>query len=155
MDAQERSGFEVSGFEDCGPVLAVSALVSVAALAPASAGAATITVNTTNDEDGSGANCSLREAVGAAITNGDGDGCDTDDEVAGAYNTMAPGADEIVLSTPSRLRPGRGHRRRRRRADRDPQRNPAVRRTISMADLPLQNRVFALISGDADLTLGI
>jgi CSLREA domain-containing protein len=42
---------------------------------PASAGAATITVNTTVDEFNTGTDCSLREAVQAASTNGAFGGC--------------------------------------------------------------------------------
>ena len=54
--------------------IAVGAAVALALL-PGAAGAATINVDTTADEFGDGGDCSLREAIQAANTNADFDGC--------------------------------------------------------------------------------
>ena len=69
------------------------AIIAVLAMLPASAGAATITPNvTTDDFDAPGApdaNCSLREAIQAAVTNGTYGGCPTGDS----------GTDTILLTS--------------------------------------------------------
>src|SRR5262245_25512552 len=59
------------------PILRTAAAMGAVALMllPAAAGAATITVDTTDDEYGDGTDCSLREAVRAANTNANYDGC--------------------------------------------------------------------------------
>ena len=72
-------------------VLGFCVLAAFGALAPAIAGAATITPNILTDEDAANANCSLREAITAANTDGDHNGCNP-----GGANDVA---DTIVLQS--------------------------------------------------------
>ncbi len=62
-----------------------------ALMAPAGAGAATITPDVLTDEDTNNASCSLREAVTAANTDGDYNGCNP-----GGANDVA---DTIMLQS--------------------------------------------------------
>lgn len=71
----------------------VAVLFFTLAFAPASARAATITPDTTTDEDASNSSCSLREAVTAANTDGDYNGC----VAVGAMTDEGP--DTIVLQS--------------------------------------------------------
>src|SRR5688572_8125864 len=70
--------------------VAVAAALTVLA-APATA--ATLTPNITAEDSGT-ADCSLREAIDAAVANSDGGGCDT--ETTGPYGPAI--TDEIVLT---------------------------------------------------------
>jgi CSLREA domain-containing protein len=135
----------------------VAAAAAVAVLA-APATAATLTPNITAEDNGT-ADCSLREAIDAAVVNSDGGGCDT--ETTGPYGPLI--TDEIILTGgPYNLTNPTTNEDLNFNGDLDVGGNgpivirsdtPGVRRQISMG--PLADRMFELVNvnGVADLTL--
>ena len=135
--------------------VAVAAALAVLA-APATA--ATLTPNITAEDNGTD-DCSLREAIDAAVANSDGGGCDT--EKTGLYGPAI--TDEIVLTGgPYNLTNPTTNEDLNFNGDIDVGGNgpivirsdtPGVRRNISMG--PLVDRMFELVNvnGLADLTL--
>jgi CSLREA domain-containing protein len=135
--------------------LAAAAALAVLA-APATA--ATLTPNITAEDNGT-ADCSLREAIDAAIVNSDGGGCDT--ETTGPYGPAI--TDEIVLTgSPYNLTKPTTNEDLNFNGDLDVggggpivirSDTPGVRRNISMG--PLVDRMIELVNvnGIADLTL--
>jgi hypothetical protein len=133
------------------------AAATLAVLA-APATAATLTPNITAEDSGT-ADCSLREAIDAAVVNSDGGGCDT--ETTGPYGPAI--TDEIVLTAgPYNLTHPTTNEDLNFNGDLDVggggpivirSDTPGVRRNISMG--PLVDRMFELVNvnGVADLTL--
>jgi hypothetical protein len=134
------------------------AAVAALAVLAGSATAATLTPNITAEDNGT-ADCSLREAIDAAVANSDGGGCDT--ETTGPYGNDV--TDEIVLTgSPYNLTNPTTNEDLNFNGDLDVggggpivirSDTPGVRRNISMG--PLVDRMIELvnINGVADLTL--
>jgi hypothetical protein len=134
------------------------AAAAALAVSAAPATAATLTPNITAEDNGT-ADCSLREAIDAAVANSDGGGCDT--ETTGPYGNDV--TDEIVLTgSPYNLTNPTTNEDLNFNGDLDVGGGgpivirsdaPGVRRNISMG--PLVDRMFELVNvnGVADLTL--
>jgi CSLREA domain-containing protein len=138
----------------------VAAAAALAVLA-APATAATLTPNITAEDDGT-ADCSLREAIDAAVANSDGGGCDT--ETTGPYGNDV--TDEIVLDQDTQYTITIASTNENGNFDGDldvggggpiviRSSSPGIRRSIAMADIGSDDRMFDLvpINGVADLTL--
>ena len=134
------------------------AAAAALAVSAAPATAATLTPNITAEDNGT-ADCSLREAIDAAVANSDGGGCDT--ETIGPYGNDV--TDEIVLTGgPYNLTKPTTNEDLNFNGDLDVggggpivirSDTPGVRRSISMG--PLVDRMFELVNvnGVAALTL--
>ena len=134
------------------------AAAAALAVAAAPATAATLTPNITAEDNGT-ADCSLREAIDAAVANSDGGGCDT--ETTGPYgNAMT---DEIVLTgSPYNLTNPTTNEDLNFNGDLDVggggpivirSDTPGVRRNISMGSLVDRMIELVNVNGVADLTL--